>query len=229
MLTFISVSILLFNMSHGKRYGVKERKEILEYLQSHTYQETMEKFDVSQMSLARWVKNQKRREEPYATIPLLNVSLLNADSVKEIQIYLKLLENLENVRAVSLITAAGELILPETKENTDNSAVESVKSGFRSIFSNEFDIIPIITNFLLCTHGFTQAVTVKVPKQISHLFDNLSVKTPIGTFLLKDTGMAILVVLFKPSIDLDEIIVKDYQLIKQIAGQISLMDIKRGN
>ncbi len=38
-------------MSHGKRYTAKERKDILNYLDNHTYQETVDKYGVSEMSL----------------------------------------------------------------------------------------------------------------------------------------------------------------------------------
>lgn len=43
-------------MSTGKRYSKEEKEEIMQYRQSHTYLETAQKYDVSQMTLARWSK-----------------------------------------------------------------------------------------------------------------------------------------------------------------------------
>ena len=189
-------------MSHGKRYTVKERKEILVYLENHTYQETMEKFGVSQMSLARWVKNKEKRETNTTT------TLLNAEVQKEVQIYLKLVESMKNVRAVAIVTAAGELILP-------NSA-----SGFHSIFSNVNDITVIISNLLLCAQGFT-AAAVKDQKQMNAVFDDVSIKTPIGTFLLKGIERAVLVILFNPGSSLSEIFIQEFHFINQIVEQLS--------
>lgn len=43
-------------MATGKRYSKAEKEAIMHYRQSHTYQETADKFSVSQMTLARWAK-----------------------------------------------------------------------------------------------------------------------------------------------------------------------------
>ena len=191
-------------MSHGKRYTVKERKEILAFLENHTYQETMEKFEVSQMSLARWVKNKEKRNTN-TTPPLLEDEIQ-----KELQIYLKVIENSENVRAVAIVTAAGELILPETK-------------GFHSIFSDVYDVSKITSNLLLCAKGFTAGV-VNDQKQVDPVFDDVSISTPKGTFLLKGIGFSgALVTLFDVECLINEIFTQELRFINQIIQQMKLI------
>ena len=188
-------------MSHGKRYSAKERKEILSYLENHTYQETMEKYKVSQMSLARWVK-QKENRNTNTTPPLLPI-----ETQKEIHIYLKMLENMDNVNATETITAAGELILPEN-------------SGFHSIFTDINDITKTTSNFLLCAQGFTAAV-MNEQKHKDPKFNDLSIRTPVGTFFMHSVGnRAVLVVLFKPEYDLGENFGRDSYFINNVCTQL---------
>ena len=187
-------------MSHGKRYSAKERREILKYLENHTYQETMDKFEVSQMSLARWVKNKEQRETNTLS------SLLSQETKNELQIYLNLIESTENVRAVALVTVAGELILPQTM-------------GFSSIFQKVEDVSKITANLLLCAQGFTSAV-VNDQKSMKATFDDISIKTPLGTFFLNGVGKAVLVTLFTPDCNLHNILVQDSDLLAQIKSQI---------
>ena len=50
---------------HGRRYSFSEKKEILEYLESHTYKETCEKFGISEPTLARWkrmIKSESKKK-----------------------------------------------------------------------------------------------------------------------------------------------------------------------
>ncbi len=188
-------------MSHGKRYTAKERKDILSYLENHTYQETIEKFGVSQMSLARWVKNKKKRETN--TTP----PLLNTESQNELQIYLKIVEKMDNVIATAIITAAGELILPEN-------------SGFHSIFSNVNHISVLTSKFLLCAQGFTSAV-MNEQKNKDLQFDDISIKTPVGRFLMHSIGKkAVLVVLFNLEYDMGDSNKHGMYMIEKIREQI---------
>ena len=46
-------------MASGKRYTREEKDEIMEYRQTHTYRETADKYNVSQMTLARWSRRYK--------------------------------------------------------------------------------------------------------------------------------------------------------------------------
>ena len=50
-------------MSSGKRYTPEEKNAIMQYRQTHTYQETADKYGVSQMTLARWSSVQARLQE----------------------------------------------------------------------------------------------------------------------------------------------------------------------
>jgi hypothetical protein len=44
---------------HGRRYSFKEKKDILDYLEKHTYKDTSEKFNISETTLSRWRKEIK--------------------------------------------------------------------------------------------------------------------------------------------------------------------------
>ncbi|MHA1988505.1 MAG: hypothetical protein ACW98D_17885 [Promethearchaeota archaeon] len=44
---------------HGRRYSFKEKRDILDYLEKHTYKETSEKFIISETTLSRWRKEIK--------------------------------------------------------------------------------------------------------------------------------------------------------------------------
>ena len=44
---------------HGRRYLFKEKKDILDYLEKHTYKDTSEKFKISETTLSRWKKEIK--------------------------------------------------------------------------------------------------------------------------------------------------------------------------
>ncbi len=39
---------------HGRRYSFKEKKDILDFLENHTYKDTSEKFNISETTLSRW-------------------------------------------------------------------------------------------------------------------------------------------------------------------------------
>ncbi|MHA2039067.1 MAG: leucine-rich repeat domain-containing protein [Promethearchaeota archaeon] len=44
---------------NGRRYSFKEKKDILDYLEKHTYKNTSEKFSISETTLSRWRKEIK--------------------------------------------------------------------------------------------------------------------------------------------------------------------------
>jgi hypothetical protein len=187
-------------MSHGKRYSAKERKDILKYLETHTYQETVDKYGVSEMSLARWVKNKTRRETN------TQAPLLDKETQREFQIYLNLIESGDKINAVAVVTAAGELLLPET-------------NGFGSIFRNVNDVSKITANFLLCAQGFTAGV-MNDQKQKDVKFDDISINTPIGTFSISEVGKAVLVVLFSLDCSKHDILIHDSHILSKIKVQM---------
>ncbi len=74
----------------GKRYSNEEKQIILEFLKDHTYEETQNKFKVSQTTLARWSKEDST----------------NTKSKLEEQIgpCLKMLKLIEGVQNISLLS-----------------------------------------------------------------------------------------------------------------------------
>jgi hypothetical protein len=57
--------------SNGKRYKPSEKNEILEFLESHTYKETFEKYNVSEPTIARWKKSLISLSDSNKTINLI--------------------------------------------------------------------------------------------------------------------------------------------------------------
>ncbi len=87
-------------MSSGKRYTPEEKEEIMQYRQTHTYQETADKYGVSQMTLARWSRLHKDKA-------------IITDRVSGDPAYanaLRALKYLEGVKAVALYSDAGQVV-----------------------------------------------------------------------------------------------------------------------
>jgi hypothetical protein len=177
-------------MSQGKRYDAKERKEILEFLENHSYRETMDKYGVSQMSLARWVKNKRRRE----TLP----AKLDEKIQEEIEIYLKLIENMEHVKATALITNGGGLILPASMDS-------------REIAPN------ILMSFGLIINGFKSYMETKTKMGSGN--ESLIFELPLGGLIANLMEHMVLVTLVK--VEPGNAMRDAYPVIEQIAKQIS--------
>ena len=175
--------------SPGKRYSAKERKEILRFLEKTSYRETMEKYGVSQMSLARWVKNKKRRE----TLP----EQLNEKIQKEIEIHLKLIDNMDNVKSTALITDGGGLILPADMDSQE--------------------IAPnIMMSFGLIINGFKKYMEEKT--KINAANDSIILEVPFGGLIANLMEHMVLVTLVNAE---KEVVRNVKPVIDQTAKQIS--------
>jgi Leucine-rich repeat (LRR) protein/transposase-like protein len=67
---------------HGRRYSFKEKKDILDYLEKHTYKDTSEKFNISETTLSRWrneIKSgsKKNRQKLVISLPKFWFEYLN--------------------------------------------------------------------------------------------------------------------------------------------------------
>jgi hypothetical protein len=67
---------------HGRRYSFTEKKEILHYLETHTYKDTCEKYGISEPTLARWRKmikseSKKNRQKLVISLPKFWIEYLN--------------------------------------------------------------------------------------------------------------------------------------------------------
>ncbi len=153
------------------------------------------------------MKNKERSETNTHT------SLLDIEIQKEVQIYLNLIEASEKVRAVAVVTVAGELLLPQT-------------NGFGSIFPNVNDVTKITTNFLLCAQGFTAAV-INNQKKGDVRFDEISIHTPLGTFAISGIGMAVLVILFSLDCSKHDIFIHESHIMPEIKAQMKNILMKR--
>jgi predicted regulator of Ras-like GTPase activity (Roadblock/LC7/MglB family) len=102
-------------MSSGKRYSIEEKEAIMFYRQTHTYQETAAKYEVSQMTLARWSRQYKRKAitgDRYIGDP-------------DYKTYLYVLKYLEGVKAVALFSdmTEGSAVAGIIDENVSEDAL----------------------------------------------------------------------------------------------------------
>ena len=68
--------------NHGRRYSFEEKKEILDYLERHTYKGTSEKYLISETTLSRWKKalksgSKKNRSKIIISLPKFWLEYLN--------------------------------------------------------------------------------------------------------------------------------------------------------
>ena len=68
--------------NHGRRYSFTEKKEILNYLETHTYKDTCDKYGISETTLSRWRKairsgSKKNRSKIIISLPKFWLEYLN--------------------------------------------------------------------------------------------------------------------------------------------------------
>ncbi len=102
-------------MSSGKRYTTEEKEAIMFYRQTHTYQETATKYDISQMTLARWSRQYKHKAikgDRYIGDPAYKT-------------YLHVLKYLEGIKAVALFSdmTEGSAVAAIIDENVSEDAL----------------------------------------------------------------------------------------------------------
>ncbi len=100
-------------MSTGRRYSLTEKREILRYRANHTYEETSQKFGVSQMTLARWSKRIMLNSSNTGKLDLSHTSdaaTPESERLKFIGSLLDVLKFNEGVKYVALISDSGEFI-----------------------------------------------------------------------------------------------------------------------
>jgi transposase-like protein len=99
-------------MSQGRRYSREEKKEILQFRLTHTYQETSQKFGISEMTLARWA----RRIDTHTYIkdrPLNS----NFNS------WLQVIGAIREVKAAAVVSDFGEIVAILNRENLNEDII----------------------------------------------------------------------------------------------------------
>jgi predicted regulator of Ras-like GTPase activity (Roadblock/LC7/MglB family) len=99
-------------MSQGRRYSREEKKEILQFRQTHTYQETSQKFGVSEMTLARWSKR-------IDTHTYIKDRPLNSN----FNSWLQVIGAIREVKAVAVISDLGEIVAILNRDNLDEDMI----------------------------------------------------------------------------------------------------------
>lgn len=186
-------------MSHGKRYSAKERKQILAYLESHTYEETVKEFEVSQMTLARWVKRKKERETRFPTYNFAEAK------IPEIQMFLKMLELMEEIDTVFLVSTTGQLLTtPVSPPSIDQARIVPL-------------ISKLLSNVDVYVQDLLQAIDQKALVETVHLFSEIMVKTVFGIVLVVGLNtQAVIMIVFNKSCSNEDIFATHNHYISQI-------------
>ena len=193
-------------MSHGKRYTALERKKILDFLEAHTYDETMKEYNVSQMTLARWVKRMKNRRGR------LNDYIIKPEQIPEIQLFLNMLELLEEIKDVFLISSTGQLVKASSSQITEHSDL---------IFQDPNGIVPLVSKLFANTEEFTHSVFQNLQgdeKSMElNIFSEIVINTSQGVVLVSGLGSkAAVMIIFEEYCKIKEIYSTHYHYINQI-------------
>ncbi|MHA1746921.1 MAG: hypothetical protein ACTSWW_13045 [Promethearchaeota archaeon] len=197
-------------MSHGKRYTAKERKEIMNFLASHTYEETMKEYSVSQMSLARWVKRKNR-----AAIQV--ESPIKVENIPDIQHFLYMLELMEEISTAYVASTTGMLFTSSSSPSNENA---------KGIFKDQSRIMPLIGLMLSNTQNITQKLIQNLSNdrastEIGPLFTEILLNTVIGVVYLVELGpSAVSLIIFDKSCSPQEIFSTHHRYIEQILTRI---------
>jgi predicted regulator of Ras-like GTPase activity (Roadblock/LC7/MglB family) len=133
-------------MSSGKRYAPEAKDEIMQYRQTHTYEETSDKYGVSQMTLARWSREYK--------IKVIAGDRLTGDSVYGTA--LRVLKYLEGVKAVALYSDEGTTVAMISENTLYEDTLLMVTLGVLSVSdrsSQMLDIGKLEMTMTKCTGG----------------------------------------------------------------------------
>ncbi len=190
-------------MSHGKRYTAKERKQILKFLETHTYEETVKEYDVSQMTIARWVKRKKARENqfPHYSIP--------TEQIPEIHPYLKMLDLMDDIDSVFLVSSSGQLHIPSSSPNSKEK-IDPTR------------IVPVIAQLLANTHGSIKQFFHTLHHDTDSLgystsFTEILLNTVFGVVFVVGLGTkAVILLVFHKSCTTKDIFITHHRYITQI-------------
>ncbi|WP_371806619.1 hypothetical protein [Candidatus Lokiarchaeum ossiferum] len=191
-------------LSHGKRYSAKERKEILHFLETHTYEETVKEFEVSQMTLARWVKRKKERETRFPTYSFPEAQ------VPEIQTFLKILELMDEINTVFLVSSTGQLLAsPNSPPSIDQTR-----------------IVPLISKLLatidVSSQDLLQVLDQEafIPENIP-LFSEILINTAFGVvFVVGLNTKVVIMIIFNKSCSTVDIFGKHHHYITRILTEL---------
>ena len=177
-------------MSSGKRYTPEEKEEIMQYRQTHTYQETADKYGVSQMTLARWSRALLRLQEQQGW-PWGSEEQVAGDATYATA--LQALKYLEGVKAIALYDDEGRTV-SMISENT--------------IYEN---ILPGSTIAML-------SVADRSSKMINiGKFELMLTKCSGGMLFMLEAGTKlVLVLLYGGGIDVRKIIAEDLPFIDRV-------------
>jgi predicted regulator of Ras-like GTPase activity (Roadblock/LC7/MglB family) len=195
-------------MEHGKRYTQDEKKEILQFRESHTFQETSEKYNVSMMTLFRWNQqlrnvHKKNIKEEKKMEMVIRLNEENGDPTKksksmELAKVLEVLKFLPGVKAITLINDEGQLV----------SMVASKEA-------QDLDLINIVVAMLALGQRASQELVLG---NLEMIFN----KSKLGLLLIVGAGpRLVLTILFDEQADVKQLFSEDFVVIERVKQAIS--------
>ena len=128
---------------HGRRYSFEEKKEILGYLEQHTYKVTSEKYEISETTLSRWKKaiksgSKKNNSKIIISLPKFWLEYLNEEIESDVW---------ENYSDAFLSILRDHFKNQKSMQNADSKYLEEVKE----VIPNLIDLNPDIDSMLLAS------------------------------------------------------------------------------
>ena len=193
-------------MSTGKRYTKEEKKEILKFRETHTYQETSEKYGISQMTLARWSQRLRRNEKEEKPEVIK----------KEVKIQIgESLNDLQRAKAMELAKAA-EVI----------KFIQGVKNIALIIDEKQLLALISIKELNLLERNELVVITVEALNVGRHARDQLKtggfemifIKSKLGSILVYGVGPHLVMsLLFDKESDFKALFQDDFAVIERVA------------
>ncbi|MHA2183216.1 MAG: leucine-rich repeat domain-containing protein [Promethearchaeota archaeon] len=126
---------------HGRRYSFKEKQDILDYLEKHTYKDTSEKFKISETTLSRWrneIKSgsKKNRSKIIISLPKFWLEYLNEEIESDVW---------ENYSEAFLSILRDHFRNQKSMQNADSKYLDKIKG----LIPKLLDLNPDIDSILL--------------------------------------------------------------------------------
>jgi predicted regulator of Ras-like GTPase activity (Roadblock/LC7/MglB family) len=181
-------------MSSGKRYTPEDKEAIMQYRQTHTYQETADKYGVSQMTLARWSRALARLQEQQGW-PWGSEERVAGDAMYTTA--LQALKYLEGVKAIALYDDEGRTV----SMISENTFYENILPGSTIAMLSVADRSSRLINI-----GRLEMILTKCTSGM--------------LFMLEAGTKLVLVLLYDGKVDIRKIIAQDLPFIDRVRQDI---------
>jgi predicted regulator of Ras-like GTPase activity (Roadblock/LC7/MglB family) len=193
-------------MEHGKRYTKEEKKEILRFRETHTFQETSDKFGVSMMTLFRWSRpyqsnlsvtekmlEMKKMELKKRSVDVNLIRIKDKTKLPEIENMLEILQFLDGLKGMALINDEGRFVALYTTDNVKEEAL-------------------YMTNLSLL-----EAAQSTCEHLIGGSVETIMIKSNVGLLLISGAGPhLVLILLFDDRVNFKRVFNEDFTVIERV-------------